>query len=182
LDESEAIARVLAGERDAFDVLLQRHTAPLLACLNAALANREDAREVLQETWLRAFRGLAQVREPTRLRAWLLSIALNLARARHRRGLERERGLEDEPAEAGADLAADRAEELVHDEELAALRARMASLPARQREVVELRVNQELSHAEIAALLGISAEASRANYYQGLQGLKHALARRGTKT
>jgi DNA-directed RNA polymerase specialized sigma24 family protein len=48
-------------------------------------------------------------------------------------------------------------------------------LPARQREVVDLRVNHELSHAEIAALLGITEEASRASYYQALRRLREGL-------
>ncbi len=184
MDESEAIARVLAGERDAFHVLLQRHSAPLLASLRAALGNREDAREVLQETWLRAYRNLDQLREPARLRAWLVSIALNLARAHHRRahGREFDAPGRDDPApppELGAEVGAD----LEEREERARLRELMARLPARQREVVDLRVNHELSHAEIAELLAISPEASRANYYQGLQRLKQAMgSRRGTPT
>ena len=178
--DSEAIARVLAGERDAFHVLLDRHSAALLATLRAALSNREDAREVLQETWLRAYRTLAHLPEPARLRAWLLSIALNLVRARHRRGAER--ALEDgEVPEPAASSGA--AEQLGEHEELERLRARVAELPTRQREVVDLRVNHELSHAEIAALLGITEEASRASYYQGLQRLKEALASpRGERT
>jgi RNA polymerase sigma-70 factor (ECF subfamily) len=177
VDESEVIARVLAGEREAFHVLLQRHSAALLASLRAALANREDAREVLQETWLRAYRNLAHLREPARLRAWLLSIALNLARARHRRADARVPEALGEPEPAVED---EHPADLERGEELARLRARMAELPARQREVVDLRVNHELSHAEIADLLGISEEASRASYYQGLRHLRQALERRET--
>jgi RNA polymerase sigma-70 factor (ECF subfamily) len=177
VDESEVIARVLAGEHDAFHVLLQRHNAPVLATLRGLLA-REDAREVLQETWLRAYANLARLREPERLRAWLLSIALNLARARRRRA--HERGLE--PGDAmEPSFEQPRGAHLEHAEELDALRASMAELPRRQREVVDLRVNHELSHAEIADLLGITEEASRASYYQGLKQLKEAL-RRPTRT
>lgn len=175
MDESEAIARVLAGEREAFHVLLRRHNGPLLATLRAALGQREDAREVLQETWLRAYQNLARLREPARFRAWLLTIALNLARARHRRA--REHGLE--PGSALEPSAAQDDEDPELHEERAALRRHMAELPARQREVVDLRVNHELSHAEIARLLAISEEASRANYYQALKRLKEAMQRPG---
>lgn len=176
MDESEVIARVLAGEREAFHVLLQRHNAPLFATLCAALGQREDAREVLQETWLRAYQHLARLREPTRFRAWLLTIALNLARARHRRANERglEPGDEHDPRAVLVDEGP-----LERHEELAALRRRMAELPARQREVVDLRVNHELSHAEIARLLAISEEASRASYYQALKRLREALRHGG---
>lgn len=165
----------MAGDHQAFHELLERHSAPLFATLRARLANREDAREVLQETWLKAWEHLERLREPERLHAWLLTIALNLVRARQRRSLERnaaEGELEGAAAEPGR-------AQLVEDEELARLRARMAELPARQREVVDLRVNHELSHAEIARLLGIREEASRANYYQALRRLKGALAGEG---
>jgi RNA polymerase sigma-70 factor (ECF subfamily) len=174
VDESDLIARVLAGEREAFHVLLTRHSAPLLATLRRALANREDAREVLQETWLRAYQNLGRLREHARFRPWLLSIALNLAHARQRRAAEHglEAGSAHEPS-AALEVAGG----LEREEELAELRLHVSGLPARQREVVDLRVNHELSHADIAALLGISEEASRANYYQALRRLKEALQR-----
>lgn len=171
MNDSELVARAVAGERDAFHALLDRHSAALLATLVATLGNRDDAREVFQETWLRAHQHLARLREPARLRAWLVTIALNLARARWRRPAEQ--GLDGDPP--GSPIGG--GEELEHDEELAALRQAMAALPARQREVVDLRVNHGLSHAEIARLLGISEEASRASHYQGLRRLKDALAR-----
>ncbi len=176
MDESEVIARVLAGEREAFHVLLQRHNASVFATLCAALGQREDAREVLQETWLRAYQHLARLREPTHFRAWLLTIALNLARARHRRASAQglEPGDEHEPC-----AVLEHEDRLEQHEELSALRRCMAELPARQRQVVDLRVNHELSHAEIARLLSISEEASRANYYQALKRLKEALQGHG---
>ena len=175
VDESELIARVLVGEREAFHALFQRHSAPLLATLSSTLSNREDAREVLQETWLRAFQNLATLRDRARLRPWLVSIALNLARARLRRPLERALPSQDE-----AELVQRESEVAEQDAELAALRERMADLPRRQREVVDLRVSHELSHAEIAALLGISEDASRANFYQALRHLKGSLRARRT--
>jgi RNA polymerase sigma-70 factor (ECF subfamily) len=172
VDESELIARVLVGEREAFHVLFQRHSAPLLATLSSALSNREDAREVLQETWLRAFQNLASLRDRSRLRPWLVSIALNLARSRLRRTGERTFSPDEEwPASEGA-----RADSFGEEGDFAALRHHMGSLPARQREVLDMRMNHELSHAEIAATLGISEEASRANFYQALKRLKEALS------
>jgi RNA polymerase sigma-70 factor (ECF subfamily) len=171
LDDADLVARILAGEREPFHVLFRRHAAPLFATLRSALGNRDDAREVLQETWLRAFEGLATLREPERLRSWLLAIALNLARGRRRRWLDRSAvalSLEH-PVDDGS------AQRLEDDETLAALRRSIAELPARQREVVDLRVNHELAHAEIARLLGITEEASRASYYQALRRLREGL-------
>lgn len=178
LDDRDIIARVLAGECECFHELVERHASPLLATLRARLGNREDAREVFQETWLRAFERLASVRDADRLRAWLLSIALNLVRSRQRRapgvggaapsGRAREPGYEPEASD-------DPGSELEREEELEALRRSIALLPARQREVLDLRVNHELSHQDIGRLLGITEEASRASYYQALRRLRAEL-------
>lgn len=173
VDDRDIIARVLAGERDIFHVLVERHASPLYSTLRAQLGNREDAREVFQETWLRAFAGLDTLRDGTRLRAWLVTIALNLVRARRRHALDRPGAAAEEALElvAGEHVEA----RLERDEELGALRQALQGLPARQREVLDLRVNHELSHAEIARLLAITEEASRANTYQALKRLKAAL-------
>lgn len=171
MEDRDIIARVLAGEREAFHVLVERHSGPLHATLRAHLANREDARELFQETWLRAYQRLGRLRDAGRLRAWLVSIALNLVRERRRRGLERAGGADGLELQDGGESAQD----LCGREELEGLRAAMQALPARQREVLDLRVNHELSHAEIARLLSISEEASRANHYQALKRLRAAL-------
>jgi RNA polymerase sigma factor (sigma-70 family) len=170
LDDRALISRVLAGEREAFRELLERHSPPLLATLRAAVG-REQAREILQETWLRAWEGLGRLRDPARLRSWLLSIALNQMRSTFRRPAEPVRVEPDSLARSEEEGA----ERLGRLEDLARLRLALDELPPRQREVVDLRANHELAHAEIAALLGISEEASRANYYQGLRRLRARL-------
>ena len=170
--DSDIIARVLHGQPERFHELVQRHAGPLWGTIRAAVRNREDARDVLQETWLRAFERLAALREPGRLRPWLVSIALNLVRQRHRRGDVVEQGssldlLRDDTAE-DAGVVLERREEAVE------LRLRIAALPPRQREVLDLRLTHELSHGEIADLLGITPESSRASYYQALRKLRDA--------
>ena len=172
LDDRDIIARVLAGERQCFHVLVERHSGPLLATLSLALGNPEDAREVFQETWLRALERLDTLRDADRLHSWLVSIALNHVRARSRRSTFFPQRAEDEPVVAIHE--GDVGERLAEHEEQELLRQRMRALPARQREVMDLRVNHGLSHAEIAALLEISEESSRANYYQALRRLRAA--------
>lgn len=170
MDDRALISRVQAGERDAFRELLERHTPPLLATLRSAVG-RDQAREILQETWLRAWEGLGNLRDPARLRSWLLSIALNQVRSGFRRPSDPTH-VEPDTIARGEEEGADRLGRL---EDLARLRMALAELPPRQREVVDLRVNHELSHGEIADLLGISEEASRANHYQGLRRLRARL-------
>ena len=169
--DRDLIARVLNGDRDSFHVIVRRHAGPLWSTVRASLQNLEDARDVFQETWLRAFQRLDTLRDAARLRSWLLSIALNLVRQSRRRmhaATEPTDLFDERPAEGSADPAA----EISRNELVALLRRRIAALPGRQREVVDLRVNHGLSHAEIGELLGIHADASRASYYQALRRLR----------
>jgi RNA polymerase sigma-70 factor (ECF subfamily) len=176
LDSSDRklVERARAGDQGGIDALLRRHGRPLWCTLCAALKNRQDAEEVFQETWLRAIQSLACLRDPGRLRAWLVSIGLNLARARQRRAALSayepvDEGTAHLASEAGPEVELERKEELLR------LRAALATLPPRQREVVDLRLNHGLDHADIARELGISAEASRANFYQALKNLRARL-------
>lgn len=171
LDDRELIARFLAGERDCFGLLVRRHASPLWATLKRNVGDPEEARDVFQETWLRAFERISSLRDATRLRSWLLSIALNLVRQGQRRSPVRIRPIagwtEVEPFHEE-----DASRTLEAQDELAFLRRRIERLPPRQREVLDLRMNHGLSHAEVAAMLEISEESSRANYYQALRRLR----------
>jgi len=171
LNDRELVARFLAGERECFGLLVRRHGKPLWATLRRSAADIEEARDVFQETWLRAFEGLGSLRDTSRLRSWLLSIALNLVRQGHRRKERFAAGalVPDLPADVDVSLEVDLREEV------ALLRQRITQLPPRQRQVLDLRSNHGLSHAEIACMLGISEESSRANYYQALRKLRAEL-------
>jgi RNA polymerase sigma-70 factor (ECF subfamily) len=170
-DDHELIRAVLAGDRARFHDLVQRHAAPLWSTIRRSVRDREEARDVLQETWVRALERLPELRDPSRLRAWLLSIALNLVRERARRPRAA-------PLEAPDALAAPAPDGEAGEgrDALAVLRREIERLPARQREVFDLRMNHELSHAEIARLLGITEESSRASCYQALRRLRARFA------
>ncbi len=170
LDDRELITRFLAGERDCFGLLVRRHASPLWATLRRNLRDDEEARDVYQETWLRAFERIGTLRDAGRLRSWLLSIALNLVRQGHRR----RDNIQDLAAlsEAEPVVHQDAAQALEAQDEHTFLRSRIALLPPRQREVLDLRMNHGLSHTETAAMLGITDESSRANYYQALRRLR----------
>lgn len=170
--DREIVTQILAGDRERFHELVRRHATPLWATVRSSLRDLDDAREVFQETWLRAFERLDTLRDPSRLRSWLLSIALNQVRQRLRRAQA-----SDEPLSAAGQVAAAGAGvsgALEHDEEVVLLRERIAGLPPRQREVMDLRLNHGQSHAQIGELLSISEESSRANYYQALRRLRAA--------
>jgi RNA polymerase sigma-70 factor (ECF subfamily) len=170
--DDELIGHVLRGDRESFHALVRRHSPALWSTISRRLARRPDAEEVLQETWLAAWEHLAELRTPGRLRSWLVSIAYNRLRQRSRRAApETTHELDEITASDESGLARD----LAGRELVRRVRAAVARLPARQREVLDLRVNHGMEHAEVARVLEISAESSRANLYQALKRLRAEL-------
>lgn len=174
--DDELIGRVLSGDRESFHALVRRYTPGIWSTISRRLARRVDAEEVLQETWLAAWEHLAELREPDRLRSWLVSIAYNRLRQRARRAeLETTHELDELSASDESGLT----RELAGRELVERLRAAMARLPARQREVLDLRVNHGMDHADVARVLEISADSSRASLYQALKRLRTELGSLG---
>ena len=175
--ESDAriIREVLAGDRERFGSLIERHGRAVLGFLERRV-DPEEARELFQETLVQAFEGLGGLREPERLRSWMISIAHNLLRRGRRRQpamrLDQE-ALDARSAAASSVEPAD-SRELI-EERAQRIRAAFGRLPQRQREVFELRVVAELSHAAIAERLGIREDNARANYYQAVRRLRAEL-------
>jgi RNA polymerase sigma-70 factor (ECF subfamily) len=167
--DGDEVRAFQAGDAEAFERLVDRYQRPVLS-LCQRLVGASDAKDLFQDVFLQAFRALAQLRAPGAFRTWLFRITVRKAQ---RRIVARRGGgdLED-PDTVAAPAATDCVET---DEELVRLRARLAELPPRQREVVLLRHYQGLSFAEIAETLGIREDAARANHYQGLQRLRRAL-------
>ncbi len=175
-----ALAR--AGRRDAFDALVERHGPSVLAFLRQLTGRTEDALDLFQDTFLKAFRAIGRLEEPARFKAWVGRIALNSARRHFERRvrvpevfLDDARGNVREPAaepapESGLDDPASKEQ----------VRAAIDRLPPRQKTVLSLRLNLGLPFAEIARQLGIKEENARAHHYQALKTLKRALGTGGT--
>jgi len=159
--EKELVDMVLSGRSEAFEPLVTPYRQPLLALACRLTGNREEAREVVQEAFLRAFRHLPRYDASRSFRNWLYQIAANEARDRLRKRRREARLLE----EAGRGLAAGRDPE-------AGCRAReirsdlekcLAVLGPREREVFILRDIEELDIRETARALGCSNISVRVN-------------------
>ncbi len=108
LGDEELVRRALTGDRWGREMLYRRHAGSLLALTVRLLANRGEAEEVVQDTFLKAFEELATLREPSAVRGWLGQIAVNLVRRRFRRArlmrfLGLDRGADDATLESLAD-------------------------------------------------------------------------------
>jgi RNA polymerase sigma factor (sigma-70 family) len=153
IDDADAVARSRDGDLDAYAVLVARYT---LRAHRAAwlLGAGEDADDVVQEAFVKAFRALPKFRAGERFAPWLLSIvaneAKNLLRSRHRRNALTLRLLALEPDAATPDTPFD---EAVAGERRARLLAAVNALPDRERQALICRYFLDLSEAETAQVL-----------------------------
>ena len=154
---------------------MRRHERELLRYLLRVTANREDALDLFQETWLRAYRAYPRLRPESRVRPWLYAIAVNLSRNRARDGARRARVFaaneKDQSLADGMD-GGDR--QSYGNDGYAAVRLRelIAALPRRQREALRLRYISGLEYDEIAEIMHCSEENARANVSQAVKKLK----------
>jgi RNA polymerase sigma-70 factor (ECF subfamily) len=155
--DADLVARALDGDRWGREMLYRRHASWLLAMTTRLLANRSEAEEVVQDTFVTAFEQLPALREPPAFRAWLGQIAISLVRRRiRRRRLARlcglDRGADDATLEALAapGLGPDQVTELAIVDRV------LGGLPAALRIAWGLRHVEGLELTEVAALCGCS--------------------------
>jgi RNA polymerase sigma-70 factor, ECF subfamily len=163
--DAELIARILAGERELFHELVQPYEKTVYFAAFSVLQNEPDAEDVAQETVLKALKALPSFRAESKFSTWLVSIAINEARARlrHARVLQFEsidQAPQDDDTGFTPAVITDWREvplqALERKELRELLQKAMASLPEIYREVLLMRDVEELSIAETAAALGVS--------------------------
>lgn len=180
--DEELVARSIGGDQDSFNQLILRWERPIYALAYRTIGREEDARDVCQETFLRAFRALPKFRREAKFSSWLYRITLNLCRdwARRQRRTPVVQAPEDmdliemaaaaEPSESIEDLVSRK--DLAHRvEEL------MARLPEEQRTAIVLKEYHGLTFQEIADLQGCPLSTVKTRLYQGLSVLRRELAR-----
>jgi RNA polymerase sigma factor (sigma-70 family) len=155
-----------------FADLAGQHRAEILSYLVRLLGDVEDARDACQDTMLRAQVAFARLRPGSNPRAWLFRIATNAARTTGRRRARRARRAAD-VAPDGLPSAPGASPE--HRDDLRAVARAVDALPPRQRAALMLRRFHDLAYADIAASLGGSEAAARANVYQAVRKLRAAV-------
>jgi RNA polymerase sigma-70 factor (ECF subfamily) len=181
--DEELVARSMGGDLDSFNQLVLRWERPIYALAYRVIGREEDARDVCQETFLRAFRALGGFKGQAKFSSWLYRIALNLCRDWIRR--ERRQPLAQTPE--GVDLVelageaedTESIEELVARKEIGAAVAKaMALLPEEQRTAIVLKEYHGLTFQEIADQLDCPLSTVKTRLYQGLSVLRRRLERR----
>jgi RNA polymerase sigma-70 factor (ECF subfamily) len=155
--DGEVVARVLAGERNAFGLLVTRYHRMILVLACQKTGRNQDAEDIVQEAFVRAYRSLDSLREPDKFGSWLYQITFKLCidHLRRRGRTEEPLSLEALRAEQRFEPAAAAEEDgLLRREEFQGVAEAIATLPDKYRLVLTLRYLKRLSYREIADHLG----------------------------
>ena len=173
VDDRALVAACLAGDRSAFDPIVDRYRRQVYQLCYRFVTNHEDASDLTQDVFIRAYRGLRGFKGRSSLPTWRSRIAVNVCLNRVSQKAPRPQPLDrlDCP-DPGAEPGDAR---LLRGERAAAVRGAIARLPRKQRATLILRVYHELPHDEIAGILGSSVGAVKANFFHALANLKKLL-------
>jgi RNA polymerase sigma-70 factor (ECF subfamily) len=182
--DEELVTLSQGGDLDSFNQLVLRWERPIYALAYRVIGREEDARDVAQETFLRAFRALKGFKGQAKFSSWLYRITLNLCRDWMRR--ERRTPLAQAPEGidlvelAGEATPTESIEELVGRKQLGrAVSKAMALLPEEQRTAIILKEYHGLTFQEIAELLDCPLSTVKTRLYQGLTVVRKQLQQAG---
>ena len=184
----EAVDAVRGGNVDAFEQLIERHSRRVYRTLVGILGDPEDARDAMQDTFLKAFQHLDKFQGRSKFSTWLVTIATNtgIQRLRERKPVE---SLDDSPGDAGESFRprqvrswADDPEQLYSETERRRLvETSVMKLPAKYRVAVVLRDLELMSTEDAAAALGLEVPTLKSRLLRGRLMLREALAPHFTK-
>ena len=183
--DAEFVARVKAGDTDAFEELVRRHGRRVYRSLIGILGNAEEAEDALQDAFLKAFQHLPEFEGRSRFSTWLVRIALNtgLQRLRGRRDFETLDDDSDEFRPKRIQAWTENPEDLYSREELRRLvESEVMKLPAKYRVALMLRDLEELSTEEAANALGLSIPGLKARVLRGRLMLRESMVSYFAKT
>ena len=175
ISDAEAVRRVLAGDPDAYAVIVERYYDRYARYAVHMVGNREDAEEALQDAFVRAYRSLGQYREQERFSAWLYRILVNQCRTAiaKRRRLDATY-VDVDPAALDVEHAT-----TPHAADALPLRDRLdralAQLPPDQREAVVLKYTEDLSYEDMAAITGAGVSALKMRVKRAFARLRELL-------
>ncbi len=177
-DDLKLLDRHASGDCEAFNELIRKHQRPLYSMLYRMVSNHDDAADILQKTFVKAFTGIAGFERRSSFRTWLYQIAINLAKNLYRdRSRVQQVPIDDVVIRRDPKTL----DTLVRKETRERLLRAMTELPEKQRITVLLRVQQQKTFEEIAQIMQCSLGTAKANYHHGVQKLKARLGDRETE-
>ncbi|MGD1107673.1 MAG: RNA polymerase sigma factor [Terracidiphilus sp.] len=162
--------RCQSGEKGALEDLIAVMERPLLYYAASLTGSTDNALDVLQEVWIKAFRGIRKLRDPGALRSWLYSIVHGIAVDRIRKSYSREQA-----EKVQYDDFQEAEEPSFAEEDAAAVHVALSQIGLRHREVLVLHFLEDLSLAEIAAVVGCSEGTVKSRIHYAKQAMKEIL-------
>jgi RNA polymerase sigma-70 factor (ECF subfamily) len=155
----DLIRRARAGDQEAFRLIFERYARPVLSFIHDLVGHRDLAEELAQETFVRAYKGLQNIKDETKLSSWLFGIGRNVAREALRSRQKENRSCVDSAfldREVHDTAQISPAQDLLDKEMNAAMRGALALLDDDWRTVFVLKIFQQCSYQEIADITGFS--------------------------
>jgi RNA polymerase sigma-70 factor (ECF subfamily) len=183
--DEELVEACQAGESSAFDLLVARWEDRIRGACYRFLGSEEEARDVAQEAFLKAYRAIGGFKREARFSSWLYQIATNLCRDRLRRRRTRATVSLEEMEETGGAIAETRPgadQRLLQDDLARVVRRAIEALAEEQREVLILKEYEGLTFLEIAQALDVPVSTVKTRLYRGLAQLRQRLEREGVRS
>lgn len=174
MNDEELIEDFLNGNKDAFEPLFNRYHRDLFCLINSYFNNTEEARDVTQETFIKAFNNIKKLRDKTKFKAWLFSIGMNLAKDRiksHKLNKNHELESVSDPT--------DIENSVIRINLSKVLEIGIQNLPEKQSDVLRLRIVDEMSFKDIAEIMQISETTARTNFHFAIKNLRRYLCGEG---
>ncbi len=174
MTDSQLIHDFLNGDEDAFHTLVARYQRQLFYCVKSVVFNSEDAKDITQEAFIRAFNNLKKLKNRDSFKNWLFQIAMNLSKDHLRKKkelVELGNWIQDEKYAiekeiAGKDLAK-------------RIKVILESMPPKQRMILSLYLLKEMKPKEIANYLNMNQATVRTNLHFGLKNLRSLMTSEG---
>jgi len=176
------VREALAGDQAAYQHLLKRHQKKIFELILKLVRNREEARDLAQETFMKAFGSLATYREEFRFSTWLHRIAANCSidyiRKKKIEALSLDQPVQTQDSQITLEIpdwSLNPEAEWVEKERSLSIQEAIDSLPSGYKEVILFRHKDEKSYQEIAGILGIPVGTVKARIFRGRELLKKKL-------
>ncbi len=171
--EAQLIAQAQQGNQDAFTQLVDLYGRRIYYAAYSFLHNVDDAKDIVQEVFLRAYKNIGSFDTARAFYPWLHRIARNLCINTVQRASRKDTALPAEEliAARGGDPASD----LLRNEEIEELRDALERLPDKHREIIKLKTFQDCSYSEIAEILGIPIGTVMSRLYSARAKLREIL-------
>ncbi len=177
MDDIRLVERYRSGDNNAIEELVMKYQKQIYAFVYRIINDPEEAKDLTQKTFLKAFHAIGGFRKEASFKTWLYKIAMNTSLSHFKQNRQRE--METELQEALIANQAGALSLVIEKERMDYLRKALGALPERQRLAIILRTYEGLSCKETAEVMGCSEGAVKAHYHTAVKGLRTLLKEKG---